>query len=139
MQKVILDTNVVVSALIQKSFPFIILNDLYLERRIELCVSEPLIAEYYDVLNRPKFGKFPNFKLKADLILADIAANASFFTPRKKVKKLRDADDDMILELALEAKADFIVTGNTNDFTISKFKKTRIVSPAGYWANHKPE
>lgn len=139
MQKIILDTNVLVSALIQKSYPYLIVNDLYLEQKIELCISEPLLAEYYDVLNRPKFAKFHEFKIKADLILADIAANASLFTPKKKVKKLKDADDDMILELALECKAGFIITGNSKDFTIPKFKKTLIVSPLEYWANHKPE
>ena len=138
MQKIILDTNVLVSALIQKSYPYLILNDLYLEHKIEVCISEPLLAEYYEVLNRPKFSKFPDFKIKADQVLADIAINASLFIPKKKVKKLKDADDDMILELAQECKADFIITGNTKDFTIPKFKKTLIVSPMEYWANHKP-
>lgn len=35
MQKVILDTNIVVSALIQKSFPYLILQELYLEKAIQ--------------------------------------------------------------------------------------------------------
>ncbi len=72
-------------------------------------------------------------------MLAHIASHASFFEPKKKVKKLRDPDDDMILELAQACKADFIVTGNTKDFTISKFKKTQIVTPAEYWELYKPE
>jgi putative PIN family toxin of toxin-antitoxin system len=139
MQKVILDTNVVVSALIQKSFPFLILQELYLERKIELCISEVLMLEYIEVLNREKFQRFPDFKAKAEIILFDIANNATFFKPKKKVKRLRDADDNMILELAADAKADFIVTGNTRDFTLSKFKKTLIVSPMEYWATYKPE
>ena len=125
MQKIVLDTNVVVSALIQKSFPHLILQELYIERAIELCLSEVLMAEYYEVLNRDKFSKFPDFKQNADLILADITANATFFNPKKKVKKLKDADDDMLLELAQESKADFLITGNTNDFSINKFKKLK--------------
>ena len=139
MQKIILDTNVVVSALIQKSSPYLILQELYVDRKIELCVSEILMTEYYEVLNRPKFLRFPDFKVKADIILSDIANNASFFNPQKKVKKLKDADDDMLLELAWECKADFLITGNTKDFTISKFKKTRIVTPTEYWELYKPE
>jgi putative PIN family toxin of toxin-antitoxin system len=55
MQKIILDTNVVVSALIQKSFPYLILHDLYIERKIRLCISENLMSEYHDVLKRDKF------------------------------------------------------------------------------------
>ena len=95
--------------------------------------------EYTEVLNREKFQKFPDFRAKAEIMLADIATNAIFFKPKKKIKKLRDADDNMILELSTEAKADFIVTGNTRDFTLSKFKKALIVSPMEYWATYKPE
>jgi len=139
MQKVILDTNVVVSALIQKSFPYQILNELYFEGKIELCISEALLTEYIEVLNRKKFSKFPDFKAKTDIILAHIDENATLFYPKKKVNMIKDVDDNMLLELAWEAKADFLITGNTNDFTISKFKKTKIVIPREYWENYKPE
>jgi predicted nucleic acid-binding protein len=37
------------------------------------------------------------------------------------------------LELALVSKADFIITGNTNDFTMSHFQGTKIVSQKEYW------
>jgi uncharacterized protein len=121
-----------VSALIQKSFPYLILTELYLGRGFQLCVSENLMTEYYEVLCREKFSKFPDFKIKADAILLDIERYASFFHPKKKVRKIKDADDNMLLELALECKADFLVTGNTNDFTFSEYKKTKIVSPREY-------
>ena len=137
MQKIILDTNVVVSALIQKSFPHLILKELYLENKIQLCISEQLMTEYYEVLNRAKFSKFPDFKINADIILANIDKNASFFIPQVKVQKIKDPDDNMLLELAEECKANFLVTGNTNDFTISKHKKTKIVSPRDYWENYQ--
>ena len=55
MQKVVIDTNVIVSSLIQKSFPYKIINELFIEDKIILCVSEFLMMEYYDVLRRPKF------------------------------------------------------------------------------------
>lgn len=139
MQKIILDTNVLVSSLIQNNYPYLILKDVYLEREIELCISENLMNEYYEVLKRPKFAKFPDFKAKADSILVDIEQNASFFYPKKKVKKVKDPDDNMLLELALECKADFLITGNTNDFTFSNYKKTKIVTPREYWEIHKPE
>ncbi len=139
MQRVILDTNVIVSALIQKGFPHSIVQDLYIERKIELCISENLMTEYYEVLNREKFSKFHNFRINAEIILADIANNASFFRPKKKVKIISDPDDNMLLELALECKADFLVTGNTNDFTIVKYRKTRVVVPRDYWELHRPK
>lgn len=137
MQKVILDTNVIVSGLIQKSFPYLILN-LYFEREIELCLSENLMNEYIEVLNRDKFSRFQDFRAKADTVISDINNTASLYSPKKKVKKIRDPDDNMLLELALECKADFLVTGNTNDFTIKNYKRTKIVTPREYWELHKP-
>ena len=49
MQKVIIDTNVLISALIQKSFPYQIIDELFIEQRIELCISENIFAEYLEV------------------------------------------------------------------------------------------
>ena len=42
-------------------------------------------------------------------------------------------DDNMLLELAEESKADFLITGNTNDFIIPSYKQTRILTPREYW------
>jgi putative PIN family toxin of toxin-antitoxin system len=106
---------------------------------IELCVSEQLIEEYFDVLAREKFLKFTDFRTKADKVLSDIEINGSFFVPTKKVRKIKDEDDNMLLELALECRADFLVTGNSNDFTFSRYGKTKIVTPREYWENYKPE
>ena len=133
MQKIILDTNVVVSALIQKSFPYLILHDLYIERKIQLCISEDLMSEYYDVLKRDKFSRFPDFITMANWVLKDIHEHAKLFYPEQKLNIIKDADDNMLLELAITCGADYLITGNTNDFTISSYEKTKIVSPRDYW------
>jgi putative PIN family toxin of toxin-antitoxin system len=65
MQKIVIDTNVIVSALIQKSYPFLIVDELFFDDKIQLCISEDLINEYFDVLSRPKFARFPDFSSKA--------------------------------------------------------------------------
>jgi len=44
----------------------------------------------------------------------------------------------MILELVDECFADYIITGNTNDFTFSMYKQTKIVKPKDYVENHLP-
>jgi predicted nucleic acid-binding protein len=49
---------------------------------------------------------------------------------------IRDLDDNKLLELAATCEADFIITGNTNDFTMHKYKSTKIVTPKEYWENH---
>ena len=139
MQKLVIDTNVFVSALIQRSYPYLIINDLFAEGKIELCVSDALLEEYYAVLNRKKFAKYAAFLNKAELLTADIESKSFKFIPRKKLTIISDKDDNKLLELADECKADFLITGNTNDFTIKKYKRTKIVTRREYWERFKPE
>lgn len=138
MQKIVLDTNVVVSALIQKNYPFLIIDELFFANKIQLCVSEELMQEYFDVLSRPKFARFPDFAKKAENVLTEIGLKAEIYEPSIKLNIISDRDDNMILELAQESNADFIITGNTNDFTISAYKNTKIVTPKEYWENFRP-
>ena len=139
MQKVIIDTNVVVSALIQKSFPYHIVFDLFIEDKISICVSPPLLSEYYTVLERPKFARFHEFGVKARMVLANIELKAICCKPSRILDLIFDKDDNKILELADECSADFIITGNTSDFTFPLYKQTKIVTPRDYYEKHKPE
>jgi len=138
MQKVIIDTNVIVSSLIQRNYPHRIIFDLFIEDKISLCISPLLLAEYYDVLARPKFAHFHEFAAKAKIVLANIEIKAASYQPRITLNMISDKDDNKILELANECEADFIITGNTNDFTFPEYKQTKIVTPKDYWENHRP-
>jgi uncharacterized protein len=133
MQKVIIDTNIIISALIQHSYPYFIVHDYLFEGLIVLCISEDLFCEYLDVLNRPKFKKYPDFISKAEFVLAQIEDKAMTFEPKTKIEIISDNNDNKLLELAVESKADFIITGNSKDFTFNEFHGTRIVSPKEYW------
>lgn len=133
MQKVLIDTNVIVSSLIQKSFPYKIMTELFIEDIINLCISEALMKECHDVLQRPKFAAYYDFAAKAKSLLADIEAKAIEFTPLISPDLMSDKDENKILELADVCVADYIITGNTNDFTFSTYKNTRIVTPKDYW------
>ncbi|WP_373497306.1 putative toxin-antitoxin system toxin component, PIN family [Aquiflexum sp.] len=133
MQKIIVDTNVIVSLLIQRSYPYKIIHDLFIDDKFLLCVSEELMLEYYEVISRPKFVRYTDFFGRAESLLADIETKAKKFEPRIKLDLISDKDDNMILELADECHADFIITGNTKDFTFPLYKKTKIVSPKEYW------
>ncbi|MBX2966741.1 MAG: putative toxin-antitoxin system toxin component, PIN family [Cyclobacteriaceae bacterium] len=138
MQKLVIDTNVFVSALIQKGYSYLIVNDIFIAGKIELCISDELLQEYYTVFNRKRFSKYPDFHDRVQKLIADIETKSSLFTPKKKITLISDVDDNKLLELADESKADFLITGNTNDFTIQKYKRTKIVTPREYWENFKP-
>ena len=60
MQKIILDTNVLVSSLIQKNYPYLII-EYCIEGNAMICISNPILEEYFEVLQRPKFAKLPDF------------------------------------------------------------------------------
>ncbi len=97
------------------------------------------MTEYYEVLSPPKFSKFQDFFIRAEFLLADIEAKSTKFIPTIKLQLISDLDDNMILELADECSADFVITGNTTDFTFPAYKQTKIVTSKEYWENHRPE
>ena len=84
MQKIVIDTNVLVSALIQRSYPFLIIDELFFDSKITLCISDELLEEYYDVLNRDKFAKYPDFVTKAEQLLVEIEEKSTIYTPEIK-------------------------------------------------------
>lgn len=133
MQKVIVDINVLVSALIQRNYPNFILYNYVFENLVEICLSDELLEEYLAVLNRPKFIKYPDFVNKAEIVLAQIESKAIKFSPTQRFNIIEDNADNRLLELAVESKADFIITGNTNDFTMKDFRGTKIVTPKEFW------
>ena len=137
MQKIIIDTNVLVSALIQRNYPYFIIYNYVFENLVEVCISNELFGEYLEVLYRPKFSKYLDFISKAEVVLAQIEAKSSKFQPTLQLDIIQDNADNRLLELALTSKADFIITGNTNDFKMSHFQGTKIVSPKEYWDIYK--
>ena len=97
------------------------------------------MAEYYEVLRREKFARFQDFFARAELLLVEIETKATMFKPKIKLQLISDADDNMVLELADECAADFVITGNTTDFIFSTYKATKIVTPREFWENYRPK
>jgi putative PIN family toxin of toxin-antitoxin system len=133
MQKLILDTNVIVSALISNSIPTRILYDQALTREVEICLSEETFSEYVEVMNRRKFAKYSDFKTKADIVLIKLREISLFYQTNIKLEVLSDKSDNKFLELAAVSYADYLITGNILDFQISEFGHTKIMTPRGYW------
>ena len=104
---------------------------------IEVCISEEVIEEYFAVLHRKKFLKYPEFVVKAEAFLISLEYRAVKFQPKNQLSILRDAGDNKFLELSKECHADYLITGNTTDFTIRNFGKTKIVNPKEFWERLK--
>ena len=131
--RIILDTNVLVSALIQRNYPYFIVDSILADKNMWLCISDNLFAEYLNVLGREKFSRFPDFYARAQTLLADIESLSLKFKPTQIVDIIRDEADNRLLELAETCGADYLITGNTSDFTMVDYKGTRIISPKDFF------
>jgi putative PIN family toxin of toxin-antitoxin system len=89
-----------------------------------LYVSRPILEEYSDVLARPELRVRKGLRLQ----LLQLLKNRSYIVaPTIRLYAASDPDDNMFLECADAARADYLITGNQKHFP--KFwKKTKIVS-----------
>ncbi len=120
--QIVLDTNVLVSALRSRRGAAFRVLSMVDSGNFKINVSVPLVLEYEDVLNR---------QLSALTIsreeIADVLDYLCMIGNRHQIHFLwrpflRDAKDDMVLELAVTANCDYIVTYNRRDFAgVEKF------------------
>ncbi|OPX25370.1 MAG: putative toxin-antitoxin system toxin component, PIN family [Candidatus Latescibacteria bacterium 4484_107] len=127
MIRVVLDTNIVISATLAKGLPSSVLTILLRLSQFQLCVSEPLLEEYRQVFMREKFEKIHQEGLRT---IAKIEEQALNVIPKVKVERIKmDRSDNRVLECALTAGAHYLITGNRRHFNFGHFFSTRIVSP----------
>jgi putative PIN family toxin of toxin-antitoxin system len=124
MLRVVRDTNVVISALLRPAGLEDRIFKLALAGSLQLCVSPAILAEYAEVLPRPKFKLEP---ADIELTLAKIREGASIVHPTRILKISSDAADNRFLECAETAVADYLVTGNARHFP-GAHKKTMVVT-----------
>ena len=136
MKKIILDTNVIVSSLIQKNYPYLIVEHC-IEGNATICLSSEILLAYIEVLNRPKFSRFKDFTTNADFLITRLSEMAETIEPKTKLNVIGDEPDNRLLELAQISKADFIITGNTTDFSMDSFEGTKILTPKEYWEEYR--
>src|SRR5437588_7369165 len=124
LTRVVLDTNVIVSAHLQGSgLPAFIL-DLALASKIELYVTPDILEEYEAVLRRPHFG-IDSKKITQSIRI--IKSKAIRVKPTRALSLSPDPDDNKFLECAEVAAADYLVTGNRRHFPL-KHRNTKIVN-----------
>ncbi|MFO0664038.1 MAG: putative toxin-antitoxin system toxin component, PIN family [Polyangiaceae bacterium] len=114
---IVLDTNVLVSAMLGPGRVPDLLVDLLLERRVPLLYDARIRAEYEDVVRRPKFKAIPSSRREAML-----ERLLSLGKPLEAVPvfegTLSDPDDRIFVEVALAGRASALVTGNLKDYPV---------------------
>ena len=125
MIRAVLDTNIIVSALLQPLGPSAHLLLLSLNGSIQICLSGSIYTEYEEVISRPRFQRSPEAVVRA---LDAIRKAALWVRPTETMQACSDPDDNMFLECALAARANYLVTGNLRHFPPS-WGETRTVLP----------
>jgi putative PIN family toxin of toxin-antitoxin system len=120
--KIVLDTNVIVSALLcPQSIPTKILG-LVLNGTIGIVYDNNVLAEYIDVLNRDKF-KINKETIK--VVLDYITTDGEYMISIPQNLKFADEDDKIFYDLYKSDEIDFLITGNIKHFP----KEKNIITP----------
>jgi uncharacterized protein len=125
MIRVVLDTNILISALLSpQGPPTQVLLMVILQPDTQLCISGDVYAEYEEVIRRPRLNRTES---EIAATLRAVRENGLWVIPTEKVHACSDPDDDIFLECAQAAAAQFLVTGNVRDFPAT-WSGTKIVT-----------
>ncbi|MBD2290238.1 MAG: putative toxin-antitoxin system toxin component, PIN family [Microcystis sp.] len=122
----ILDTNVLVSALLSKNGKA--RQALDKAQNIgKLLMSESTLLELITVFNRPKFDRYAS-SAKRRLLITAIKRTAEIVVIREKIKVCRDEKDNQYLELEIDGQATCIVSGDSDLLVLNPFREIPILT-----------
>lgn len=133
--KVVLDTNVLVAAFLRPHGPPARILRVILQGQIEIAVNEAILAEYREVLLRPKF------RLAREHVETVLHRLRTVGYPAPSYPgplMLPDPDDVPFVDAAITSGADALVTGNVKDYPPESCHGVRVVVPAAFlemWDN----
>jgi len=127
--RVVLDSNVLVSALLSPNGAPAAVLQLVLAGHALLCLDARILSEYREVLRRDKF----DFDTRlVDELLEFLESEGELVASVPLPLSLPDADDEMFLEVAVAGGADHVVTGNLRHFPTRESRGMSVVSPRDF-------
>jgi putative PIN family toxin of toxin-antitoxin system len=125
MIRAVIDTNVLVSALLSPNGNEALLLLAIRRGLIAPCITREIVDEYIDVLSRPKFS-FPATEVEE--LIALLRNGGQLVQPGEPTVFSPDPKDTMFLQCAIASLADFLVTGNKRHFPASPYGSTYVVN-----------
>jgi putative PIN family toxin of toxin-antitoxin system len=137
MIRVVLDTNVLVSALLTPDSPPAEILEFVLEGRLRILISPAIIREIGLVFQYPRLKKtMQKHRLSAEEVEEAILKilKVAIITAGEKIIQgvSRDPADDLILSCAAEGQADFVISGDKDLTELGSFEGIRIMEPANF-------
>jgi putative PIN family toxin of toxin-antitoxin system len=124
MVRVVVDTNVLVSAFLNKGKSRKLVSKLLEEHTVVL--SAPMLAELADVLSRKKFG------VKTEAVngfVSVLVRRTTVVSVKSSLKVVpEDPDDDVVVNTAVSGKAEYIVSGDGHLLKVGTYKNIRIIT-----------
>ena len=123
--RVVIDTNIWVSFLISDKYRK--LDNLLLGNRIIILFSTELLEELNKVSKYPKLKKqfSPN---AVEEMIFNLGSYIELVKVTSKTNICRDPNDNFLLTLAKDGKANYLITGDTDLLSLYKFSKTKILT-----------
>lgn len=127
--RIVVDTNVLVSGLLSPFGPPGFVVGTIAKGTHRVCYDARILGEYHEVLRRPAFAFRPK---DIQTLLSRIATAGELLSATPLRSRLPDADDQPFLEVAVSARAEYLVTGNLRYFPKSYRQGVRVVSPRNF-------
>jgi putative PIN family toxin of toxin-antitoxin system len=134
--RIILDTNLWISFLITKDFSK--LDEIIFSKKSILIFSQELLEEFLEVVKRPKFRRYFT-QSDIEELLETIDEYGEFIIVKSKIEICRDSKDNFLLSLAVDGKADFLLTGDQDLLMIEKIGKTNIKTISSFFEDEIPK
>ena len=125
--RIVLDTNVIVSAIIFNGKP----REIYgfaLNETYRTITSSTLIAELTGILIK----RFSLSLAEINLIEQQIREIFEVVHPKESINKVRDIDDNRVLEAAVAGKCQYIITGDKDLLDLKSYNQITILKPADF-------
>jgi len=132
--RVVFDTNILISACWKPGGLESQVVDSAITGKLAVCVSPQILAEYHEVLSRPKFAAVNG---RAIEIISSLNRVAIPVVTSAKIHASIDEDDNRFLECAEAAGAEFLITGNLRHYP-ENWGRTRIVNARGFLSHTLP-
>jgi putative PIN family toxin of toxin-antitoxin system len=132
---VVLDTNVIISAF---CFPASIPDRVFQTVTDDhtLLFSDALIEEFEEVFLRDKFSRYLSLEARINAV-SQLRIIANYVTVSSVFDDIEDEKDNAVLALAVDGRADYLVTGNTQDFMIptvqERYPNITICTPRAFY------
>lgn len=133
MKKVVLDTNALISGLLWEGNEATIIEKAE-KKEIQLFISPKILKELEGVLKREKFTKrLKDKEYTVEKAVAKIALIATLIEPNINISEIKeDPDDNRVLECAVSADVDFIISGDNHLLSLKRYSGIAIITASEF-------